>query len=154
MELQLFIDRLKEGQVETFAAELCPQAIGLEDAGISFTGKVGLEGTAYIAVDHLIIKLQAHAIVKVPCSICNEETGIKIQVSNFYHTEPVSAIAGSVFDFTHLLREDILLQVPQFTECHQGKCPERELIKKYIKKESVQPAPESPGPVHFPFSNL
>lgn len=154
MELQLFIDRLKEGQVETFSEELSAEAVGLEDAGISFAGKVGLEGTAYIAVDHLIIKLQAHATVKVPCSICNEETDIQIQVPNFYHTEPVSAIAGSVFDFTHLLREDILLQVPQFTECHQGKCPERELIKKYIKKESVRTAPENPGPVHFPFSNL
>ncbi|MCX6987995.1 MAG: hypothetical protein NTZ52_00570 [Chlamydiae bacterium] len=154
MDLQLFIDRLQEGQIEKFSHELPPEALGLTDIDLSFTEKVSVSGTAYVAIDHLILKLQADSKISMPCSICNEQTEMKIELSDFYHTELLSDISGGVFDFTQLLREDLLLQVPHFTECNKGKCPERESITHYLKKETALAATSNSGPTHYPFSNL
>ena len=35
------------------------------------------------------------------------------------------------------LMEAILLQVPDFVECHDGDCPERKNISKFLKKDGA-----------------
>jgi uncharacterized metal-binding protein YceD (DUF177 family) len=101
----------------------------------------------------LILKIKIQTKAMMPCSICNELTEIDIDIPDFYHTEPVQDIPGSVLDYSDIIREDILLEIPQFCEC-QGKCPERENVKKYFKDSNKQEKVSAVKNVHFPFSEL
>lgn len=154
MELKIFIDRLKDGHIDKFSGELTPDFLQVREKELTFTGPIKLKGEAYLASDHLILRLHIETKLSMPCSICNEPTELKINVPDFYHTELISEIRSSIFDYSEALREDILLQVPQFIECHGGKCPERENIKVYLKKEKVPGSKQAASHVHFPFSDL
>ena len=154
MELKIFVDRLKEGSIEKLEGEVPPDFLEVGDQDLKCTSPVKLKGQAYIATDHLLIQLHIETKISMPCSICNEPTEIKINIPDFTQVEPLSEIPSSVFDYTDLVREDILLSLPQFTECHDGKCPERDLIKNYLKKEEKAKKPASEEAVHFPFSDL
>jgi uncharacterized metal-binding protein YceD (DUF177 family) len=154
MELKIFIDRLRDGHIEKFSFKAPSAFLDLNEKDLSCSAPIDIDGEAYIATDHLILKLDLSTTISMPCSICNEPTEIKLHVPDFYHAEPLQEIKGAVFDYTECLREDILIQVPQFTECHGGKCPERENIKNFLKKEIPSANSTPSSHVHFPFSNL
>ncbi len=146
MELIVYVDRMKEGQEELFEGTLSTSFLG-KDPG--FEATLDLLGQAYVSGDHLILKLEAKTGAFLPCSICNEPVLVPLALTNFYHAEPLSEIP-SVFDFSNLLREDLLLQLPLFAECG-GNCPERQSIKNFLKETSEEDSTKS---VQFPFSNL
>lgn len=154
MEFKIFIDRLKDGHIEKFSKTIPASVFELKEDDLTFKEPIEIKGEAYLATDHLIVKLKAKTKISLPCSICNEPTLIPIEISDFYHAEPVAEIRGSVFDYLELLREDILIQVPQFTECHGGNCPERENLKKFMKKENTESSTQNKSNHHFPFSQL
>lgn len=143
MELVIYVDRLADGEVEKFEGTISSAFLGTDPG---FQDTVSLSGEAYVAQDHLILKLQAKTAAKLPCSICNELTEVPLELTDFYHAEPLESI-GSSFDFSNLLREDLLLQLPQFAEC-EGNCPEREKLKKFLNK------PATVDSSQFPFSSL
>ncbi len=147
MELKIYIDRLKEGQKETFKGKISSDFLPKEQ-DLSFEKEIELSGEAYTAGDHLMIKLNAKILAFLPCSICNKPTEVPLILSDFYHAESIEEIPAGVFDFSELLRTDLLLQLPKFIEC-QGKCPERDTIKKYLKQEVSQK-----DNTNFPFSIL
>jgi uncharacterized metal-binding protein YceD (DUF177 family) len=141
MELTVYIDRLKDGQEEIFEGTIPTSFLGEDpkfQETLTFTGK------AYVTGDHLILNFEASTGAWLPCSICNELVLVPLTLTNFYHAESTKEIP-SVFDFSGLLRDDLLLQLPQFTEC-MGKCPERETVEKFFK----QPCKSA----QFPFSSL
>ena len=146
MELKIYVEQLKDGQKETFKGKISSDFLPKEK-DLFFEKEVSLSGEAYVAGDHLLIKLAAKAIAFIPCCICNEPTEVSLTLSDFYHAEPLEEIS-SVFDFSELLRTDLLLQLPKFVEC-QGNCPERKNIKKYLKEETAQSSN-----VNFPFAGL
>ncbi len=152
MELKIFIDRLKEGQVERIEGSLSTAILHLEDTDLSLKDTFTLVGEAYIAQPHLILKLKARAAAYLPCNICNEPVEVPLVVEDFYHTKPLEEIPSAIFDFSEALREDILLQVPQFAECCGGNCPERDRMKKFLQKDSSQKN-QIPS-CHYPFSGL
>lgn len=154
MELKIFIDRLKDGHIEKFKLEVPCDFLGIQEDDLSFIAPVTLKGESYLASDHLILKLHIETKISMPCSVCNEPTELPIVIADFTHAEPLENIRSSVFDYTEALREDILLQVPQFTECNRGNCPQRDSIKGFLKAEKAAEAKKSPGPMHFPFSDL
>lgn len=154
MELKIFVDRLKDGHIEKLTQEIPSDFLGVQEDDLSFIAPITLKGESYLASDHLIIKLHIETKISMPCSICNQPTELHIVVPDFYHAEPMENIRSSVFDYSELLREDILLQVPQFTECNKGNCPERDSIKGFLKKEKTQEAKAKTSPMHFPFSDL
>jgi len=141
MELTIYIDRLADGQEEVFEGTIPTSFLG-EDP--QFQETLTLSGKAYVTGDHLILKLEASTAAWLPCSICNEPTLVPLTLTNFYHAESTKEIP-SVFDFSVLLRDDLLLQLPQFTEC-KGKCPERATIEKFLKEPTTG--------AQFPFSIL
>src|SRR3989339_723154 len=145
MELTIYADRLKEGQEEIFEGEISSSFLG-EDPG--FQDKVYLSGKAYVTGDHLILKFKAKTAAWIPCSICNQPVLVPLVLEDFYHAESLDEIK-SVFDFSNLLREDLLLQLPLFTVC-KGNCPERSSLKKFLKS----PSQEGSNNAQFPFSNL
>ena len=147
MELKIYVDRLKEGQKETFKGTVSCDFMPKEQ-DLFFEKDIHLSGESYVAGDHLMIKLTARVLAFIPCSICNKPTEVPLILSDFYHAEPLEDISSSVFDFSELLRTDLLLQLPKFIEC-QGKCPERDSMKKYLKQETAKT-----DNTHFPFSTL
>lgn len=154
MELKIFIDRLKDGHIEKFSGELSTDFLQIKEEELTFTAPITLKGEAYLAIDHLILRLHIETKLSMPCSICNHPTELKVNVPDFYHAAPLSEIRSSIFDYTEALREDILLQVPQFIECNNNKCPERENIKVYLKTEKEPGQTPKASHVHFPFSDL
>ena len=148
MELKLFIDRLKQEGTETFSYQLPSHLLNIEEKDLSCSSDVLIEGSAYLAIDHLIIKMNLSTTIAMPCNICNEQTNIAICLPNLYHAVPIEEIRGSIFDLLELVREEILLQIPQFTEC-EGNCPQRSDMKKYLTSEK----PKETN-THFPFLTL
>lgn len=145
MEPKIYVDRLREGQTESFKGSV-PSCFTQEEA-LRFEDTVECQGEAYIAGDHLVLKLKAKVGVEIPCSICNEWTKVFLELKDFMHTEPLEDISSGVFDFTELMRADLLLELPQFAECN-GSCPERNAIKSFIRSSDL------PEGTHFPFSGL
>lgn len=154
MELKVYIDRLKEGAIEKFSGDIPSSFLDLIDKDLVCDHPVHVKGDAYLANDHLIVNLELKATVKIPCSICNQMTEISLHVPDFTHAEPISLIKGSIFDLSELIREDILIQIPQFVECNQGNCPERETIKKFLKKKKEDGTSKEATQVYYPFSDL
>lgn len=131
--LKVYVDRLKNGHQEKISEELSSDFLDIQERELSFPHPVKLSGETYLSGDHLIIRLKIEAEAMVPCAICNELSPFPIVLNDFYLTEPVEKIKSHIFDYTQEIREAILLQVPPFAECHAGQCPEREVIKKYLK---------------------
>lgn len=148
MELVIYVDRLKEGKKEFFTEEITTEF--LEDKNL-FEKSLSLSGETYVSGDHLILRLKAKTVAKIPCSICNELVTVPIEI-DVSHAEPLEEIR-SIFDFGPLLREDIFLQLPKFAEC-QNNCPERKNIQNFLKASSSKAPTESQGGSQFPFAGL
>ncbi|MBS0605236.1 MAG: hypothetical protein JSS60_09420 [Verrucomicrobia bacterium] len=150
--LKIYIDRLKGGHTHKIEETLPPEFMDLDDDELLFEEPIHVSGDAYLADDHLIIHLNITTSALLPCSICNDAVETPIAIKNIYLTEPLAEIKGAIYDCAEQVRETILLQTPLFTECNNGKCPERESIKKFLKPEEK---PSAPGDiVHFPFADL
>ena len=104
----------------------------VEDSNLSFSQMVELQGEIYIVDDQLIMHFDVLATVISVCSICNGNADTEIEIKNFYHVEDLKKVKSPYFDYSSVLREEILLEAPQFAECNQGNCPDRELIKPYL----------------------
>ncbi|MES2345589.1 MAG: hypothetical protein V4494_06620 [Chlamydiota bacterium] len=148
-EFKIYIDRLKNGHTEKVQEEVDPSFLDITEKELSFPVPVAVQGEAYLAEDHLILHMKVKTRAQIPCAVCNEPFLYPIE-TDFYNTIPVEEITNPVFDYSDILRESILIEIPPFTECHEGACPERETISKFLKKETSTDAPD----VQFPFSGL
>ncbi len=105
----------------------------VNESRLTFADSVKIEGEAYVVEGELILNLKASCSVQMPCVVCNQPASRPVEIKNFYHAENVKQIRGAQFNFSQILREEILLEVPHFIECNLGSCPERAFIKSYIK---------------------
>lgn len=151
-ELKIYIDRLKNGQKQKIQESISPDFLEIDEEDLAFEDPVILQGEAYTANEHLVIHLDIQTTAYLPCSVCNDTIGVPLVIKNLYLTHPLADIPGAIFDLTNELRESILLQVPLFVECNQGKCPQREQIKKFLKKDTRHK--EVKEDTHFPFADL
>jgi uncharacterized metal-binding protein YceD (DUF177 family) len=143
--LKIYVDRLKSGQNEKINTELGADFLDIHDEDLSFPESIQVTGETYTAEDDLIIHLNATTVAVLPCVMCNEPVKVSLNVSDFYHVEPMHDIKDGFFDYGALLREAIVMEAPAYIECHQGKCPHREELKKFSKHANDST---------FPFSNL
>ena len=141
---KIFIDRLKGGQTQKIEETLDPSFLGLDEPELQFKTKVEVKGEAYLTDTHLVLHLKAHTTASMPCAICNEMISVDLRADNFYHTEDLDDIRSAVFDFKDQLREALLVEVPNRVECNLGNCPNREVIKPYLKTEET----------YFPFAKI
>jgi len=149
--LKIYIDRLQGGQTLKIDETLPPSFLDVAEEDLLFEDPVRLEGEAYLANEHLIIHLNIETTATLPCSVCNDPVHIPIVIKNIYLTESLSKIKSATFDMSGEVRESILLQTPLFTECHQGKCPERENLKQFL---NPLPKKTNDDIAHFPFADL
>ena len=150
--LLIYVDRLKDGSVDKFSESISTDFLGVCEKELSFNNQLSLSREIYVADDHLIIRLSAKTSAYVPCAICNMPVELTLIIDNFYHAQPLVEISSGIFDLTEMLREDLLIQVPQFSECSSGKCPARKEMKQFLKEESS--SADSSHSFQYPFANL
>ncbi|NGX59012.1 MAG: hypothetical protein KR126chlam3_00156 [Chlamydiae bacterium] len=145
-QFKIYIDRLNETDTEKIFEVLDATFLDVQEAELSFEGNVTISGQAYLVKNHLILDLKIKASAKMPCSICNETMLVPIEVTDFTHTVELGEIPSAIYDFSDEVRSALLIKIPQFIECHQGKCPKRNELNKFLM--------DSPEDTYTPFSEL
>jgi uncharacterized metal-binding protein YceD (DUF177 family) len=145
----IYLDQLKEDKKEKVDMTFSSTFLELEEEEIHFPEPLHISGEWYLTSTHLIIHLNIKGVATLPCSICNKPSFYPIELTGFYHAEPLENITSAIFDYKEIIREAILLEMPHFIECENGHCPERANMEKYLKKEKKKTSEET-----FPFSDL
>lgn len=145
-QFKIYIDRLRGGEEEHFEKDVSSDFLDIQESELHFFCPIQIKGVSYLANDQLILKLGVQTKAQMPCSICNQMSDISISIPSIYFTIDIVEIKDKIFDFSTLLRDSILLEVPHFTECNEKNCPERKKIDLFLKKESKDH--------HFPFQGL
>lgn len=146
---KIYVDRLRGGNTQVIDAVLDPSFIDVEEPDLSFPEPVQLKGEAYLTDDHLILHLKASTKTLRPCSVCNELTATNLAVHDFYHTEMIQDIPSAVFDFSEILREALLIELPLTIECNEGHCPERQTLRPFMSSKE-----RKENPTYFPFTDM
>jgi uncharacterized metal-binding protein YceD (DUF177 family) len=144
----LYIERLKEASSYVLQKSTSPAFLDIHEPDLLFEDLVQIELKAYLSSDHLILHLSAKTKALLPCSICNASSSIFIQVEQFAHAEPLHKVAHGTFDFSPLLREAILLEVPSYAECQGGLCPKRTTIESFLISQQTKQE------TYLPFAHL
>jgi uncharacterized metal-binding protein YceD (DUF177 family) len=147
----IYIDRLRDGKMERIDDDLPSSFLDIDEDELKFSETVHVDGEAYLADDHFVLRLRAQAQAFIPCLACNKMTEASLNVEDFYFSVPLKELTSPIFDYSEALREALLLELPQYVECNGGNCPERENIKVYLNKKPVSGDTLS---THFPFSDL
>lgn len=155
-QFKIYVEQLRDGHSESLNESYSPDFLDIKEKDLGFKDAVKIQGEAYLAEEMLVLHLDIKTTYLMPCRICNEPVKTDLLVNGFYHAIPLGEIKGAVFNFKEILRETILLEVPPLAECHQGKCPQRQKMKKYFKQKTEQPAQdEGYRPfADFDFENL
>lgn len=149
---RIYVDQLRDGKKAIINEVLDPAFLRIDEPELAFKKKILVTGEAYLASSDLILHLNAEAEALIPCLICNDPVPTYIGIEGFYYTQPVSEIKSGVFSFEELLREIILIEVPFFAECHEGQCPHRSELAKYMK--STDEKHNRSEETYHPFSDL
>ena len=150
-ELHIYIDRLKTGQIDKISESISSDFLEINEQDLVFDKIFKIEAEAYLANDHLIIQFTLNISAFIPCSICNKMTENFLKLDNTCFSIALSEIKGAIFDFTDEIRSTILNLVPSFSECNQGNCPDRSIIKKYLNSP-VKDGSSKTKNVYFPFA--
>jgi uncharacterized metal-binding protein YceD (DUF177 family) len=148
-QLSILVDRLKKGQSESIDETVSPEFL-VEEKDLKFTSPIVIKGDAYLAEDELVLQLNIETTAQARCSVCNQMKPLDIQVKNLTHLQPLDELKGQKFDFTDVVREAILLEVPFVVECSEGHCPERQNIEKFL----ADPKKEDNEEGYRPFKDL
>ncbi len=103
-----------------------------ESKDLRFEEKVSVSGEIYIVDEELILHLNMVVPAVLVCNICNGDAHTEIHVNDVYHVVDLKEVRSPLFDYSSVIREEILLEIPRFVECNEGSCPDRELIKPYL----------------------
>lgn len=116
--LKIYIDRLKDGHIEKIDESIDPCIIFADVTDIQFSGPIRISGDVYLADGEIIFLLDIHTQIVMPCSVCNENVAVNIDIIKVYNVLEMASVKGSVFDMRDMIREMVLLEVPTFVECH------------------------------------
>jgi len=130
--LKIYVDRLREGASERISGSLPADFLDISDGSVAFKGPIEISGEAYIAEKTVVVRLKVQLTSMIPCIICGDMFPYPMKVQNTYITVPLEEVKGGIFNIQDRLREEILLEVPHFLECHGGNCPSRGEIEKYL----------------------
>jgi len=143
-QLKIFTEQLQNDRREKLNLSLPPDFLDLNEKEVKATSPVVIKGEVYVLDDLLMLAFDVSTEVEMPCSICNTSTKVPLQNKNILISIPLSELPSSIFDCSDLVREEIIMLLPQFIECKKGGCPRRQELKSYLKKDSQ----------NFPFADL
>ena len=144
-ELKIYVNRLEGGKGETIEESFPATLLFENEAELHFPGDVSFKGQAYLADGHLVIKLEIHCAIEIPCSICDKPCPLSVDLKDFYYAHSLEEVKAAVFDYSEVIREAVLLELPAIAEC-DGRCKQREEMRPFLA------APEED--IHFPFKGL
>ena len=140
--LKIYIDRLKDEEVEAIDEQVDAEVFDISEKDLKLEGKVAVSGSAYLTKEHLILDLKIETKASMPCSACNKMFTLSAIQDAFSQTVELDEIKGAIYDFTNDIRTQILLKIPAFSECHDGKCPNREELNQFFSKDENLPFSE------------
>lgn len=129
--LTIYIDRLREGVEAPLEAVVSVNAIDLGDADTTLIQDVHVHGVAYVADQHLIVRLSLETAFEKPCKICNEKVPLHLKASDMYWMRELGEISGAIVDGNTIVREFLIAEMPSFVECNNGNCLQREEVEKF-----------------------
>jgi len=112
-----------------------PSFIDLDEKEIKFEDPIEIKGKIYLASDDIIINVSSRTYVKLPCSICNEPIKYLLVNKNYMHNQPLKTLNDSIYDYTEIIRQAVILELPAKVECNNN-CSERENIAPFLKKKN------------------
>lgn len=128
----LFLDDLSREEEVSLAFELDPSFLDLTEKDEAQPSKpIVAQGTASLVGEFICLNLDVQCSFMLPCALCNEKFEYEVSAS-IEHQEPVENIKQRKWDFTDLVREAILLEVPFFPQCGGETCRHRDEIQKYL----------------------
>ncbi len=146
-ELKIFVEQLKDGHKEKIQLTLPADFLQMQEKELEVIRPVEISGEAYTTDDSLILHLNCRTAVRMPCAVCNDPAEIELSASDIYFSQPFEELKSEIFDYAFVVREELLLLLPQFAEC-KGKCSKRKDLEALLKKK---PAAAN---VQYPFADL
>lgn len=131
--LQIFLEDLRGGEELDIDITLNPDKDTLEEPDFCFRAALNVQGRAYLADNELIVHYSLQTEALLPCKICNEWVTVPIELNDLIEVRSVKKIKNRVADLTETVRQQAMLEVPLIVECHQGSCPARKELNKYLK---------------------
>jgi uncharacterized metal-binding protein YceD (DUF177 family) len=141
LQLVFFIDRLQEQEAEEVVCQLPPTSMEVDEPTLAFREPVNIQGEAYLADNYVVFHGSATTQASIPCTVCNEWVAIPVKLEEFYHAEPVEQAVKGAIDFGPIIRDALLLEVPQFAECGGGQCPKRAELVPFLRAEKPAASP-------------
>jgi DUF177 domain-containing protein len=145
-DFKIYIDRLRNEEIDSFKFEIDPSFLDINENELTFDRKILISGKSYLADDNLVIDLNAKTYYNMPCAFCSELIEKFLQIEHFTQVISLDTIKDAIFNFSDILRNEILLNIPQFIECDLNQCKERKNLAKYLKKD--------PNEGYYPFKEL
>lgn len=139
-KLSIYIDRLRDGSKDFIQENISTNEILGNEEDFRFTSVINLTGEAYLAGDHLILSLRINLDAELPCIICNNWTPYPIYIENFLHAESLANIKNGTYNYSNLIRDAILLEIPTYFECNRN-CPERAYLASHLTNKTKQTTP-------------
>jgi uncharacterized metal-binding protein YceD (DUF177 family) len=134
-QLAIFVDRLREQGAETVACTLPGAFMEIEEPALAFRDPINVHGEVYLAEEYAVFHGDASTLASIPCSICNEWVRTPVAVTDFNHAEPIENAVKGMIDFGPIVRDALLVEVPQYVECSGGNCPHRAELSSFLKHE-------------------
>jgi uncharacterized metal-binding protein YceD (DUF177 family) len=141
---KIYVDRISNEKEELINESFSPDFLSVKEEDLRFKKELTVEGRAYLVDKELLLELDVRATVEKPCAVCNKWGELEVALSPLIHAEPLSSARSGIFDFSTLLREELLLQIPRFWKCNNGHCPQEEGLSKYFAKKGKKNFQENP----------
>lgn len=148
-ELKVFLNDLQDGKTKYIRGSFTSDFLAVEEPELDFPQEVEVDSKVYLAGSDLMVHVSAATAARMPCRICNKPTLVPLEIQGYYHSEPKHEISSGIVNLGSILRQQFLLELPQFAEC-DGDCPERECLKAYVQ-EKKEGGDED---LHHPFADL
>jgi uncharacterized metal-binding protein YceD (DUF177 family) len=146
--LCVHLDQLQGGETQEIEFNVSPEFLDVqENDGFLAKHPVQIEGQAYIAEDYLVLDFNIETAITLACALCNTEFELPVELHHFLHEEALKDIKKKKFNFSDVVREAIILEIPFYPLCGGKECLHRGEIEKYLKKENIEET-------HSPFADL
>ena len=127
-----FLDQLQGGGEIAIDLELDPSFLELQETDeAKACSSIVVEGPACLVDGFICLSVEATGSFRMACALCNEPFEYKVKVP-IRHQEPTDTMKQGKWNFTEVVREAILLELPFFPQCGGKECLHREEIQKYL----------------------
>lgn len=136
--LRVRIDSSRSDSEVVFTERLSRDFFDLaSDDELSPQSDILVFGKAYCASEWIMVQALVTTLVCLPCSICDERCLLPIQLKQWEQSIPISSVKNGVIDLSESLREDLLLEVPNFIQCGGDTCKHADELRSYFRAEGT-----------------